>query len=206
MLPQPTISSTMRPLEYNGTPAGILMNHSIARAFLGLPLAGLALLADVRNCGCDTSRPESLEARECGLCREAEKQPAGIGIFFLKDINPRKANRWLALPRAHKHNLLEMTREERTALWEAAIAKGKELWGDGWGLAFNGNLVRTQCHAHLHIGKFLPAVENDRNLRVVKLAADIPAPEDDSGMWVHPVDGKLHVHLGEQICETTLLR
>jgi hypothetical protein len=36
--------------------------------------------------------------------------------------------------------------------------------------------------------------------------AHIPAPADDSGVWVHPLGRKLHVHLGEQITETVLLR
>ena len=42
-----------------------------------------------------------MAARECSLCREAEKQPAEPGVFFLKDVNPRKPNRWLALLRQH---------------------------------------------------------------------------------------------------------
>ena len=33
----------------------------------------------------------------------------------------------------------------------------------------------------------------------------IPTPGKD-GYWIHPVNGKLHVHTGEQICETVLLR
>jgi hypothetical protein len=36
--------------------------------------------------------------------------------------------------------------------------------------------------------------------------AEIPVPEDGGGIWVHPDAGKLHVHLGEQITETVLLR
>ena len=40
---------------------------------------------------------------------------------------------------------------------------------------------------------------------VVDGPAQIPVPGKD-GYWIHPVNGKLHVHTGEQICETVLLR
>lgn len=128
-------------------------------------------------------------------------------MFFLKDINPRKPNRWLALPRTHgagNHNLDEMTPDERTQLWTAAIAKAREQWGSNWGLAYNSDRVRTQCHMHLHISKLLPGIERD-NFVVVKNPADIPAPKG-SGVWVHPVGDGLHVHTGELITETVLLR
>ncbi len=105
-------------------------------------LASIAC-ADVRNCACDAAKPETLESRECRLCREAENQISGVAIFFLKDNNPRKPNRWLALPRAHMHALAEMTPESRLALWNAAIEKAKSLWGDQWGLAVNGDERRT---------------------------------------------------------------
>jgi diadenosine tetraphosphate (Ap4A) HIT family hydrolase len=169
----------------------------------------MAASADITGCACDPSNPESMRARECSLCNEAEKQDPETRIFFLKDINPRKANRWLALPRVHKHTLQEMTKAERTELWKAAIQKAQKLWGNDWGLAFNGHRVRTQCHAHIHIGKFLTATENDHNVITVSGPEHIPVPDDDSGLWVHPAGKdkkKLHVHRGDQICETTLLR
>jgi CDP-diacylglycerol pyrophosphatase len=150
-----------------------------------------------------------MERRECGLCREAEKQPPTEAIFFLKDINPRKPNRWLALPRTHAkgtgHSLADLAPEERTALWAAAIRKGKELFGDEWGLAVNGDYSRTQCHMHIHIGKLLDGLETE-TVRVVDSAVDIPLPVDGDGFWIHPHQGKLHVHYGEQITETVLLR
>src|SRR2546421_717963 len=34
--------------------------------------------ADVTACACDITKPETLEARECALCREAGKQLQGI--------------------------------------------------------------------------------------------------------------------------------
>lgn len=166
------------------------------------------LSADVRQCACDITKPESLEARECSLCKAAEQQPVETSVFFLKDSNPRKPNRWLALPRAHYpggHPLREISPEERTALWTAAIAKAAELWGNGWGLAINGEEQRTQCHTHIHIGKLLDAVET-ADFTVVASSAEIPLPEGETGLWVHPVAGKLHVHTGQQITETNLLR
>ncbi len=167
-------------------------------------LASIAC-ADVRNCACDAAKPETLESRECGLCREAENQTSGVAIFFLKDNNPRKPNRWLALPRAHMHALAEMTPESRLALWNAAIEKAKSLWGDQWGLAVNGDERRTQCHAHVHIGKLLDGVETP-NFTEVDGPADIPIPTDGAGFWIHPMGGKLHVHTGEQVTEFVLMR
>jgi diadenosine tetraphosphate (Ap4A) HIT family hydrolase len=164
--------------------------------------------ADVTGCACDIARPETLQSRECSLCREAEAQPAGTPFFFLKDINPRKANRLLVLPRAHgkaQDSLSAMTPQQRLAFWTAAIEKARELWGDKWGLAVNGDNARTQCHAHIHIGKLLTGIETPHFI-VVAGAAQIPAPTDGTGMWIHPEGSKLHVHINEQITETVLLR
>jgi hypothetical protein len=149
-----------------------------------------------------------MEARECGLCREAETHPHDADIFFLKDINPRKPNRWLALPRVHAtsgHPLHKLTKDLRTKLWMSAIAKARELWGDEWGLAYNSHAFRTQCHTHIHIGKLLQGLAPGRYLDVDS-PAQIPLPEGDTGLWIHPVGGKLRVHLGEGITETVLLR
>src|SRR5262249_6737970 len=138
----------------------------------------------------------------------AEKQPYDPAIFFLKDNNPRKPNRWLALPRTHgkgQDALADMTPQQRTQLWAAAIEKARTVWGDKWGLAVNGATARTQCHAHIHIGKLLEGIETKRFV-VVKGPAQIPIPAEGSGLWVHPDGTKLHVHLDEQITETVLLR
>ena len=172
-------------------------------------LLASAACADVADCACDPAKPESMERRECGLCREAEKQPGNVAIFFLKDINPRKPNRWLALPRSHgkggAHALADMTPAERIEFWSAAIQKAKQLWGEQWGIALNGDYSRTQCHMHVHIGKLLDGLETD-TFKVVDGPADIPLPTDGDGFWVHPANGKLHVHYGEQITETVLMR
>jgi hypothetical protein len=176
--------------------------------FLSLFVSSL-LYGDVAKCDCDPGRPETMQARECGLCREAEKHPGDVPFFFLKDINPHKPNRWLILPRKHYtagHSIDEMPRKDYIAFWTAAIAKAKELWGDNWGVAYNGETVRTQCHGHIHIGKFLTVTETERGgLTTIAGPSQIPR-SGGKGIWIHPVGNKLHVHYGEQICETVLLR
>jgi len=143
--------------------------------------------------------------RSCGLCREAEKQPPEAPVFFVKDINPNKPNRWLALPRVHTHEFAGLTAAQRLALWTAAIAKAHELWGDQWGLAANADARRSQCHLHVHIGKLLEGAENS-NFILISDPAYIPVPPEGGGIWIHPVGGKLHVHLGEDAPETLLMR
>ena len=170
--------------------------------------ATFSLLAETK-CNCDPSQPETLKERQCSLCVEAEKQPAGPAVFFLKDANPRKPNRLLALPRAHGtglHRMADLPADTQLTLWTAAIDKARELFPQSdWGIAFNGDRVRTQCHTHIHIGRLLPGVET-ANFIVVDNAAGIPPPVDN-GYWIHPIEGgKLHVHQGEQITETVLLR
>lgn len=175
---------------------------------IALVFVAMAARAEVSGCACDPAEPASLSARECGLTREALRQPEGTEVFFLKDINPRKPNRWLALPRhAAKgvYRLSDMTPGKRTALWTAAISKAKEMWGDEWGVAINGDRVRTQCQVHIHLGKFVRGAEAD-NFITVGSVGEIPVPETE-GLWVHPVgDGKMHVHTGEILTETILSR
>jgi len=161
--------------------------------------------ADLVTCACDPSKPETLEARQCGLCREAEKQPADAKVFFLKDINPTKPNRWLALPRAHERSLEELTAAQRAELWSSAIAKAKTLFGDDWAVAYNSPSVQTQCHVHLHLGRLIRGVETDQFITVTKIE-DIPVPRKGEGFWVHPQGNLFHVHTGEQITETVLER
>ncbi len=139
-----------------------------------------------RECGCDPAKPETMEARACGLCREAEKQPPGGLLFFLKDNNPRKPNRWLALPRAHApgmHDVADLKPKQRAEFWRATVEKAREIWGDDWGLAVNGDGVRTQCHGHIHVGRLLQGVETPTFL-VVSGPAQVPLPKDDGGLWV----------------------
>ncbi|HTS64474.1 MAG TPA: hypothetical protein VMH28_20765 [Candidatus Acidoferrales bacterium] len=180
----------------------------------GRMFAALALLllpvtrADVRNCQCDPARPETMEARECSLCREAEKQPAEVQYFAVRDTNPNKPNRWIVMPRFHgsrPQQLQEMTPEQRTGYWTFAIAKAREAWGDQWGIALNSTERRTQCHLHVHVGKLLPDAENDHFV-TVDGPSDIPVPRDGDGIWIHPVGAKLHAHIEEPAGELKLQR
>lgn len=176
--------------------------------FLAVAATWAVSAADDR-CACDPVRPDTMKERGCSLSREAYKQPESAEIFFLKDANPRKANRTLALPRravpGQMQELHHLSPAERNKLWREAIAKAKELWGDDWGVAYNGVKVRTQCHLHVHIGKLLKGVDSGKTL-YVRRVEDIPVPKDGSGLWIHPAGNRLKVHLNEQICETVLLR
>jgi len=166
-----------------------------------------SLHADVRGCGCDVAKPETLKSRECSLCAEVEKHPADVDFVVVRDVNPRKPNRWLVLPRAHSagaHPLDEMEKDQRLRLWQRAIALGQEKFGDNWGMAYNGIEVRTQCHLHVHVGRFVTVAEN-KDFKFVKRPQDFPAPVG-KGLWIHPVPGGFHVHAGEQITESVLVR
>lgn len=174
------------------------------RLFLVLSFCAL-VRADIVTCGCDVTRPETLQARECSLCREAEKQPPEVKFFFLRDTNPTKPNRWLALPRSHERSLDQFEPERRAALWAAAIAKAKSLFGDDWAIAYNAPGVQTQCHVHLHLGKLIPGVETSQFITATKIE-DIPVPLPGEGIWIHPQGNLFHVHTGEQITETVLER
>ena len=146
--------------------------------------------------------------RSCSLCAIAEREPAYLTVFFLKDSNPTKPNRLLALPRVHgpgEHLLSSLTAETRLELWSAAIARAQELWGEEWGIASNAVEKRSQCHTHLHIGKLLLNQEEGKFI-VVAGPADIPVPPDGGGMLVHPAAGKLHIHFGDDAPELRLMR
>jgi hypothetical protein len=98
-----------------------------------------------------------------------------------------------------------MTADERLALWNAAIDKGKEVWGGGWAVALNGDIARRQCHFHVHVGKLLDGKENDAGF-YVDGPASLPVQSDGTGFWFHPSGDRLHVHTGEQINEAVLLK
>ena len=97
-----------------------------------------------------------------------------------------------------------MSPEERADFWKAVVAKAQELYPEKWGVAVNGPRLVTQCHPHAHISVFITAVENSDAKTVARLE-DIAVPPD-AGLWFHPVAGGYHVHTGEQITETVLLR
>ena len=173
-----------------------------------LTYAPFRMGADVRGCDCKLDDAESMKKRECSLCREAENQPAGVEFFAVRDINPRKPNRWLVMPKAHtpgSHPLHLMPKPERDRLWGFAMSEAKKHFGEGaWGVAYNGDKVRTQCHLHVHAGKFIPAAENSKFKRVLRLE-QFPAPSE-GGILIHPVKNGYHVHTGEDIMETALVR
>jgi diadenosine tetraphosphate (Ap4A) HIT family hydrolase len=164
------------------------------------------------RCPCDHSIAETLLAYpQCSLCLESEFHPPHVPFFFIQDINPTKPNRWLILPRAHDkgmQNLSELPADVGREFWAAAIRKAEELWGKQWGLAVNGELARSQCHAHVHIGKLLDGVEGNEFLFKAGLSRvpgkapvtvagpeRIKAPEKGASFWVHPVGKKLHLHV-----------
>ncbi len=180
---------------------------------LFLPLVPLLLAvrvapADVRTCVCDLTSPTIAETRGCSLCVEVEKHPADEKIILVRDNDPTKPNRWLAVPHAKfdgANPLAAMTAEDRLFLWNAAIAKAKEVWGNDWAIAMNGDVARRQCHAHVHIGKLLEGKETETGV-YIEGPARLPAISDGTGVWFHPAGTRLHVHTGEQIMETVLMR
>jgi hypothetical protein len=177
----------------------------VTATFLAL-FVSASLYAQI-DCPCDVKNPATLRERPCALCAAVEKAPLSVPVIFVEDSSPAKPDRWLALPRSHSPGLHQMSAiplDARTELWREAIAKGKELWGDQWALAYNAEGLHTQCHVHIHIGKMIDGVEWGE-FKVVDGPADIPLPGPD-GLWIHPVNGKLHVHLGEQVTENVLLR
>lgn len=190
-------------------PAIIKIKVRVLSTFAALGMSLLPLSrADVRTCVCDATIPETMTGRECSICRDVEAMAAGPQVVFIKDANPNKPNRLLALPRLHTkgpQQLQDLTPEQRLAFWSTAIAKGRELWGDHWGIALNSLERRTQCHLHVHIGKLLDDAETE-HFAVVDGPADLPLPQDGGGMWIHPVNGKLHVHTEENNGELKLQR
>jgi diadenosine tetraphosphate (Ap4A) HIT family hydrolase len=172
--------------------------------FLLIAAAGWAQTA---ACLCDHANPATLETRDCSLCKEADKH-AGPPVFFLKDNNPRKPNRTLALPVKHgkgQQDLRDLSPAERVELWKTAMAKAQELWPNTWGLAVNSSTVRTQCHFHIHIGKLIEGVDEFPG-RTVSGPEHFPVPEPGLGVWVHPIQGGYHVHVDREIAEPVLVR
>ena len=174
-----------------------------------LIVAVVGLQADVRDCVCDLRSPAIVQTRGCNLCRIAETHEADANpAFLLKDNDPLKPNRWLALPHGvydGANPLARMSASERLALWTVAIEKGRELWGDGWGVAMNSDLRRQQCHAHVHIGKLLDGQETSDGF-YIDGPAQLPAIADGTGLWFHPSGDRLHVHPNGQATEYVLMK
>jgi hypothetical protein len=186
----------------------------VRHSLILLLLAACAGQGDVRTCACDLTSQAISEIRSCSLCLEAEKHPSTERIFLIRDNDPTKPNRWLAVPRAAAYDgpnpLARMSAEERLLLWQTAIAKATEVWGpDAWAIAINGDISRRQCHAHVHIGKLLDdrkSAETEAGGTFLDDPSDLPAISDGTGLWFHPIGNRLHVHAGAQTNETVLMR
>lgn len=173
-----------------------------------LLLAACTAPADVRTCVCDVTSPTIAETRGCSLCVEVEKHPASEKIILVRDNDPTKPNRWLAMPHARvdgPNPLAAMSADERLLLWTTAIAKADDVWGSDWAVAMNGDIARRQCHAHVHIGKLLDGKEAASGT-YIDGPEQLPAISDGTGIWFHPAGARLHVHTGEQVMETVLMR
>lgn len=160
----------------------------------------------VVGCPCDHADPDTLGARVCSLCRTADEQTDAV--YFLKDINPAKPNRYLALLKAHGSGLQaigDMAPAEREAVWQAAIERAEELFGPRWGLAHNSYFFRTQCHAHIHMGPLSPEVR-DEGGTLYDAPGNFPAVKASQGIWVHPKQGRYCVHLDRDLAEVVLIR
>ena len=69
----------------------------------------------------------------------------------------------------------------------------------------NGDIARRQCHLHVHVGKLLEGKEL-YNGYYIESAGQLPVASDGTGLWFHPSGKRLHVHTGEQVTETVLMR
>lgn len=165
----------------------------------------LAFLADIRGCVCDPALPDTMHGRECSLTLKAAEDKTDARVLLMQDANPTKPNRWLAIPHPLRHTLNDMTPEERTAYWTAAIAKARALWQDKWGLAVNGLEKRTQCQLHAHIGKLLDDADRSGST-LVERVEDFPVPEPGTGILIFPEGDKFRVHPGLQAPELLLMR
>jgi hypothetical protein len=63
-----------------------------------LPALLLLFVADVRGCVCHPSHPDTMPGRERSLTLVTMGQGLASPVFFIKDSNPSKANRLLAIP------------------------------------------------------------------------------------------------------------
>jgi hypothetical protein len=55
------------------------------------------------------------------------------------------------------------------------------------------------------MGRFIKAAEQ-KKYRVIRSLSEIPV-DPGKGVWIHPVDkNRYHVHTGEEITETALVR
>ncbi len=181
------------------------LRHGLAVAVCCWALVPLVPMPIV-DCPCDHAELSSLSSQVCSLCETAEKRTSDV--YFLKDINPHKPNRYLALPRAHDKGFqssADLSEPLHARLWTRAAERAQELYPDRWGLAQNGHYFRTQCHAHIHIGPLRPEID-DKGGEVVGRAEGIPNVGPEQGIWIHPKDSGYCVHLDRDLAEIVLVR
>ncbi|MDE0102777.1 MAG: hypothetical protein OXN89_10390 [Bryobacterales bacterium] len=160
----------------------------------------------VVDCPCDHTRPESMRERVCSLCGTAER--AQSRVYFLKDINPHKPSRHLALPKAHDagfQSTAHLPPDLRSDLWRGAAERAEQLYPGAWGVAQNSHYFRTQCHAHLHIGPLSPEVD-DTGGQLYYRFEDFPNVGPERGVWMHPKQAGYCVHLDRDLAEIVLVR
>jgi len=165
----------------------------------------LLFLADVRGCVCDPAQPQTMAGKECSLTKAAVDAEPGETVIFKQDANPTKPNRWLAIPHVLRHRLGDMTPDERTQYWTAAIQKAKALWNDQWAIAINSEERRSQCQMHAHIGKLLADADRSGGVLAARVE-DIPLPANGLGIWIQPEGNQFRVHLDQAAPETFLMR
>lgn len=149
-------------------------------------------------CDCDHSRPESLADRNCALCRVVEAREGGL--LLVKDIDPEKPNRWLALPRRHaaatRQSITDLSGDERRELAAFSVREAERLFPGRWALAVNPAAERSQCHLHVHLGpRRDDALCTNAGIHVGEPGRILDAVASDGSVWAHPEPGGgYHVH------------
>ena len=122
------------------------------------------------RCPCDHTIAEILLAYPQAQSLSRKRiPPSGCAFFLCSGHQP-----WQAEPMVDSaHGLtirecricldLSLPRSAVNSGWRPS-GKLKNCGGRIWGLAVNGDLARSQCHAHVHIGKLLDGVEGNEFL------------------------------------------
>lgn len=170
---------------------------------LALLLAGGS--GGVQNCICDPTIPDTLGEDDCGLTKLTIRQPQSPAVFLVRDRSLSKRHRWLVLPRDLRHNLEDLTPEERATFWAVAITKARSEWPGRWAVLVNGVAYRTQCQLHAHIGELLGPIDQSTGI-VVSRVEDIPLPPlPGEGVFITPDGGDLRVVTGNDTDEEIVL-
>jgi hypothetical protein len=120
------------------------------------------------------------------------------GAVVIRDANPTKSRRFLALPLSEAHpesSGMQMFRDlpdaQQEALIRTALAAAESLPASAGpvGIAQNGpegDNRRTQCHIHVHIGRLDPGKDpEDQRL------AHAPVEFRLQGQWLEKIRGRL---------------